>query len=64
MSSTHDPLPFSIEWLAEVAREKRPPTVCPRGHLWSKDSCFMPIRFAPGLKAIICEPVDHPQEAK
>jgi hypothetical protein len=54
-----DPLPFTLEWLAEAARTSKPLTVCADGHLVvSKRSHWAPAKFSADLHALWCEPVE------
>jgi hypothetical protein len=60
VTDTHHPLPFSLDWLAGAANQAQPQLgVCPDGHLKSRSTCWKPVRFAPDLHALFCEPVDH-----
>lgn len=54
------PLPFSLDWLAEAARLKKPLSVCADGHLVVRASHWRPVQFTGDLHAILCEPADHP----
>lgn len=61
---TDDPLPFTLEWLAESSRTKRPLAVCAAGHLVVRDrTCWKPLRFSPDLRSLYCVPVDHTDKA-
>ncbi len=52
-----EPLPFSLDWLAEAARTSKPLTVCAAGHLVvNSNTHWAPARFAADLHALRCEP--------
>lgn len=57
----HEPLAFTLEWLAEAGHDKPQLTVCPDGHLLVRErTCWSPARFSADLRALYCVPVDHP----
>lgn len=54
-----EPMPFTLEWLAEAARAKRPLATCPAGHMVVRSNThWTPLRFSDDLRALWCEPVD------
>lgn len=59
-----DPLPFTLEWLAEAGRASKPLTVCAAGHLVvSGRSHWAASHFSPDLRSLYCAPVDCDRDA-
>jgi hypothetical protein len=57
---TEKPLAFSLDLLAEAAKQTPPLTACPDGHLLIRGrSCWNPVRFSADLRALYCVPVEH-----
>lgn len=54
-----DSLSFPLETLLSAGQATRPLDVCRLGHLRvSGRTCWRPLAFEPGPRAVICEPVD------
>jgi hypothetical protein len=61
---TDDRLAFPLETLLTAAHQRKPLTVCDRGHLVvAGRTHWQPVRLTPDLHAIVCEPVTHQRAA-
>lgn len=55
-----DRLSFPLETLLAASDAVRPIDLCARGHLRvAGRTCWTPVAFEPGPRAVICEPAKH-----